>query len=415
MKEKKVTINELIVQVKKAMEEGGYSYNCIHLLYARYFRSIEIYYRKNGYVFYDPEVTEAYIKLQEDRQERGEIVAHYVHTIKLAARRLNEYFLTGEIRILNTERGSRYVVNENNARLIDQFISWKNYGPNTSDDVIWVVRRYLYFFEKQGHDSIDTVTVEEVRQYILKTAAEMKTSSLHNVLLYLKYFHIFLREEGIAAPDCVDLLSYKVCREMPIQGYVTDEELKAILDQVDLNTARGKRDYAMINLAATTGMRACDIIRVKLGDIDWRKGEIRFVQNKTGNTTYLPLINETGKALQDYILNARPSSACPEIFLTNNPPLRAIMDASSVGDMFKRYQKKAGIRRTPFDGKGFHGLRRRLAKRLIESGTSLTTISQILGHTDIQSARQYLSLDTRNLKECALDFKGIEVKREGLS
>ena len=91
------------------------------------------------------------------------------------------------------------------------------------------------------------------------------------------------------------------------------------------------------------------------------------------------------------------------------------MDASSVGDMFKRYQKKAGIRRTPFDGKGFHGLRRRLAKRLIESGTSLTTISQILGHTDIQSARQYLTLDTRNLKECALDFKGIEVKREGLS
>jgi site-specific recombinase XerD len=86
------------------------------------------------------------------------------------------------------------------------------------------------------------------------------------------------------------------------------------------------------------------------------------------------------------------------------------MDAVSVGDMFSQYQKKAGIVRQPFDGKGFHGLRRRLAKKLIVNGTSLTTVAQILGHNDLQSVRQYLSLDTNNLRECALDFSGIPLE-----
>ena len=82
--------------------------------------------------------------------------------------------------------------------------------------------------------------------------------------------------------------------------------------------------------------------------------------------------------------------------------------------MFKRYQRRAGITRQALDGKGFHGLRRRLAKKLLVSGTPTTSIAQILGHDDVYSVRQYLSLDTSNLKECALDLSGISVRREEL-
>lgn len=92
-------------------------------------------------------------------------------------------------------------------------------------------------------------------------------------------------------------------------------------------------------------------------------------------------------------------------------PRTGLADAVSIGCMFQQYQRKAGIYRHAFDGKGFHGLRRRLAKKLLVTGTPLTTITQILGHDDPKSARQYLSLDTHNLKECALDFKGIPLER----
>ena len=79
--------------------------------------------------------------------------------------------------------------------------------------------------------------------------------------------------------------------------------------------------------------------------------------------------------------------------------------------MFKDYERRAGIERHPFDGKGFHGLRRRLAKKLLVSGSSLAMVAQVLGQEDIQSALQYLALDTGNLKECALSFNGIPVNR----
>ena len=80
--------------------------------------------------------------------------------------------------------------------------------------------------------------------------------------------------------------------------------------------------------------------------------------------------------------------------------------------MFKRYERRAGIERQALDGKGFHGLRRRLAKKLLVSGSLTTEIAQILGHSDVDSVRQYLSLDTSNLKECALAFDGIPLARK---
>ena len=135
---------------------------------------------------------------------------------------------------------------------------------------------------------------------------------------------------------------------------------------------------------------------------------------KTGRTVYVPLVKQTGAALQDYILNARPASDCPEVFLRAVAPKTAIANAVCIGSMFQQYQKKAGIARHAFDGKGFHGLRRRLAKKLLVTGTPLTTIAQILGHDDLKSSRQYLSLDTGNLKECALDFRGIPLERREL-
>lgn len=112
------------------------------------------------------------------------------------------------------KHGTKYPISEDSEKLIDLFLDYKGYGPNTRDDVVWVVRRYLHYFESLGYASLEWVTVEQVREFILKTAAEVKTSSLHNILLYLKHFHIFLKESSLLAPDCVELFSYRVYRDM---------------------------------------------------------------------------------------------------------------------------------------------------------------------------------------------------------
>ena len=411
MKTQKQTINEMIAQIIAEARKLGYSEATIWRNITPKFQTVAVYYEKRGVCFYDPAITRELVDLQKERLDREEISIHYYKRVKSAANRLDEFYLTGTLHLNMPKHGTKYPISGDNEKLIDLFLDYKGYGPNTRDDVVWVVRRYLHYFESFGYASLEWVTVEQVREFILKTAAEVKTSSLHNILLYLKHFHIFLKESSLPAPDCVELFSYRVYRDMPIQSYVTDEELDQILRVIDTDSEMGKRDRAIILLAATTGLRAGDLIRIKLTDIDWRKGEIRLLQRKTGRVSYTPLVKEAGEALRDYILNARPRSESPEVFLRLVAPRTGLADAVSIGCMFQQYQRKAGIYRHAFDGKGFHGLRRRLAKKLLVTGTPLTTITQILGHDDPKSARQYLSLDTRNLKECALDFKGIPLER----
>ena len=407
--QEKITIHQLVGKLVAEMKRAGFTDNTIWHCYMPRVGSIEHYYEKLGQVYYDPMVTDEYVRLQRERVKRGEI-ATYKPCLR-AAERLNEVFMTGTIAVPQIKHGSKYVLNEENGKLLDRFLEWKQYGNNTRDDAIWAVRKYLFYFQQKGHETISDVTNEDAKEFLLQVAAEVKLSTLHTLFLYLKYFHVFMREQGIPAPDCVDLFNYTIYREMPIQSYVTDTELDAVLHVIDRETDKGKRNLAIIMIAATTGMRACDIIRMQLSDIDWRKGEIRISQKKTGRFSAFPLTREAGNALKDYILNVRPITNLPEVFLSLKPPHAAIMDTVAIGDMFSKYQKKAGIVRQPFDGKGFHGLRRRLAKKLIVNGTPLTTVAQILGHNDLQSVRQYLSLDTNNLRECALDFSDIPLTR----
>lgn len=256
--------------------------------------------------------------------------------------------------------------------------------------------------------------MEDARHFIIEAASTMSSGSLHNVLCYLKQFHVYLAGTGEPAPDCAALFSVPIRRESRIRGYVSDEELERILAQAELSPRHSRRDKAIIMLGATTGLRAVDIVRLKLSDIDWANGEIRLIQKKTGIPIILPLMKPAGEAVKDYILNERKASAAEEVFIRAKAPYAALTDSQSVEYLFDRYCRKAGIERVPFDGKGFHGLRRRLGKKLLVSGSPVTVVSQVLGHQNMEAAKHYLSLDSGNLKECALDFSGIPVERRGL-
>lgn len=402
-----VTISEVVSGMLSEARRLGISEATLWRNWEPKANAVASYCRERGMLIYNPAVTEEYLKACERKYQAGELAYATIRQIRQIVKRIHEYYITGTLRASGNSTGSRVIISPAYEHLADIFVAENGYGPNTCNDVAWVVKRYLYHFEQLGHTSLATVTVEDVQQYILKASAEMKLNSLYNVFLYLRHFHTYLKENGFAAPDCIELFSHKVQREKKIQGHVTDEELEKILRVIDLDSEKGKRDYAIILLAATTGLRACDIIRLRLTDVDWRKGEISIVQGKTGAKVYLPILHDVGYALQDYILHARPSIPAQELFLTAQGIRGPIVDAMAVGDMFRKYEAKAGVDRQPFDGKGFHGLRRRLAKKLLVSGTPTETIAQILGHTEVKSTEKYLSLNTENLRECALDFSDI--------
>lgn len=185
-----------------------------------------------------------------------------------------------------------------------------------------------------------------------------------------------------------------------------------ILSQPDKSTPSGKRDYAILFLTSVTGMRAIDIANLKLTDLHWKEMNIHFIQHKTRNGISLPLDSRAALAVSDYILNGRPESDSPYVFLTEAMPFRKLNDTSSVANIFIKHAKRAGIEKSPHDGKSFHAFRRSMGIWLLDTSANPELISQILGHQSRDVLKQYLPLSASKLSICALDFEGIEVQSE---
>lgn len=169
-----------------------------------------------------------------------------------------------------------------------------------------------------------------------------------------------------------ELFSFSVNREKKVFPVLPKSDIAKLLDTIDRNSTKGKRDYAIMLLGTVLGLRACDAVALKLTDIDWLRGEIRIVQSKTSNPVILPLTQDVGEALKDYILNARPSTTDKEIFLRINAPHKRLAAAVTVGEIYRNCCIAAGL---PASTR-FHNLRRAL-------GTSMVTKKHIPGSPEI--------------------------------
>jgi len=187
-------------------------------------------------------------------------------------------------------------------------------------------------------------------------------------------------------------------------------ELKKILNQPDRATTTGKRNYAILMLASVTGLRAIDIVNLKLTDIHWSELTIQIVQHKTRFGLSLPLDQEAAVALADYIIHGRPDTDIPYIFLSKTMPYRKLDDKSGAANVFNKCAKQSGVPKNPHDGKTFHAFRRTMGSWLLNSESDPEMISQILGHHSKKVLTRYLHFDTASLRICAIGFDDIPVR-----
>lgn len=168
----------------------------------------------------------------------------------------------------------------------------------------------------------------------------------------------------------------------------------------------------MILLASELGLRIGDIRNLKLADIDWVQKKISIIQSKTKKPLVLPLTEEAGWAIIDYIKNGRPVTDSPNIFVKHRPPYDAFPINSTMNHILSVVLNRAGI---PSDNKnyGWHTFRRSLATKLLQSNVEMSTISEILGHSDPDIAgRYYIKIDAQNLKKCMLDLEVMDYVRK---
>ncbi len=258
------------------------------------------------------------------------------------------------------------------------------------------------FFENHGVTGIEFVNAEIINLY-LKTLAGCSQSYLSGVLRTLKRFFEFSSERGYLLASFT-FPSVSVYKDRKVPEYYLPEEISGILSAVDRGNPLGKRNYAMILLAARYGLRIGDIRTLKLTDVDFSTNQIHIIQQKTSKPLTLDLLPDVGWALIDYLKFGRPKVSAAEIFLRHVHPYGPLGDSDNMGYVIRQYAVAAGIRKNAEKAHhGFHMLRYSLASDLIQQGISLTTISGILGHSQLSVTSRYTQLDIPQLMDCALE------------
>jgi len=143
---------------------------------------------------------------------------------------------------------------------------------------------------------------------------------------------------------------------------------------------------------------------MKLKNLNFQQWELSFCQAKTGYQVTLHLPKHVGWAIIDYIRYGRPKIESPYLFLTAAPPYKELQDGKSATSILDRRMKEAGIPKTSGFASGMHSLRHALARRLLEQGEELTTVSAIMGHVRPNSATAYLKVDIEGMRDCTLSL-----------
>ena len=268
-------------------------------------------------------------------------------------------------------------------------------APATRDAYGWVCRAYLVFLESRGVRCLDDADGASVLEFLESLSARWATSSLFWVV---SNFRPFLKFTG--RTDLVDASGLAgVKRSHAILPVLCDDDERLVV-QACASGAVSSRDASITLLALTTGLRACDIVHLRLANIDWRVRTAEIVQQKTHNPLTVPLTDLLVGRLADYVLDDRPDSPDDHVFLRSVAPHTRLADHASIYRVIAEAFCRAGVADVKA---GTRLLRHNAASRLLRAGVPLPTISAVLGHASPESTDFYMSVDRDRLLECVLD------------
>jgi integrase len=236
------------------------------------------------------------------------------------------------------------------------------------------------------------------------TLAGYQAKTVEQKLCALRSFLRFASEAGLAAAAVAEAVPAVPSRKQARLPSVWDPaDVAAILEAVDRGNPGGKRDYAIIMLVARLGLRTIDVKRLEFPDFDWPANRLSVAQAKTGRKVHLPLLKDVGWAVIDYIRAGRPASDCPQVFLRHTAPVGPFSDQDHLHQILVKHARAAHVPVSEERRHGMHSLRHTLATRLMEGGTPVEQIADILGHQSVTSTGVYLKSSLGLLARCALD------------
>ena len=272
-----------------------------------------------------------------------------------------------------------------------------NYAP--------FVRQFLISQFGQGRVEFSKLRALDVLQFVRRRAGQLKTKRVLSMISALRSFLRFLRFRGEIKLDlaaCVPAVASWSLSTIP-KALPPAQVEQVLAETRKRSTAVGRRDHAILLLLARLGLRSGEVCHLTLEDIDWENGRIS-VRGKGDRVAQLPMPADVGQAIAAYLKTARPQlPGNRRVFIRTRAPLGGFKGQSSVGSVVKQ-----ALRRAQIDSprKGAHQFRHTLASTMLQNGSSLSEIGELLRHRSPDTTAIYAKIDLLSLRSLALPWPG---------
>jgi integrase len=280
--------------------------------------------------------------------------------------------------------------------------------PSSLQERLREVTLFLVYLSSERQVArLEAIRPEDLSAFVISRRC-FRPKTVSRIVSGVRQFLKFLTMRGILLQDLsASLPKVHVPRDAHIPSVWEPELITRLLAVIDRSSPKGKRDYCILLLACRLGLRLGDIRDLTLDQINWDEATLEITQAKTQAPLRLPLTQEVGNALIDYLTLGRPETDYRQVFLRLKPPYVPFNQNSHLHYIVTYWRQLAGIQFRSPQRHGLHSLRHSLATQLLQNDTPVHVISDVLGHASSASTMIYAKADVDALRNASLDAEGV--------
>ncbi len=287
---------------------------------------------------------------------------------------------------------------------LDAFCTWLEQNRGLRPETIRAYRHTMTSLLPDLGTDPTQYDAASIRRVLLDRFPKVSQYQAQLLTRRLRMYLRFLSSTG-ACPAALSssLLAPRSYQFSKLPRYISMGAIERIIATCDTDTEVGTRDRAVLLLLARLGLRAGDVWGLRLSDIDWENAQIQ-VWGKSKRPAKLPLPQDVGDALLQYIVEARPRVEATRVFLRSMAPHTPFTSSGAISAIVSRAVTRAGVAAP--GGHGAHLLRHSIATHMLRSGVSMDLIGALLRHESQQTTMLYAKTDTSMLQEVAQPWLG---------
>jgi integrase len=288
---------------------------------------------------------------------------------------------------------------------VDRYVGFlrehRGSAPGTVARQLWQLTRFSETLECFGVMSLEVVVPRHVQRFAIEIRAQALTTRMGYASTLRSFFGWAYAEELVPIDLRAAVAAPRRFKQRNIRDVLSESEVARILNAVDRSTVIGRRDYAVLLLAARYGLRPCDIRQLQLESLHWREGILTLRQTKTGRVLTLPLLPDVSAALTAYLRDGRPATTSRYVFVRHRAPFEPFVPSNNLAMIMRTALQRVGLDKR-LGRRGLYLFRHTLANRMLDARCTMKSIGDVLGHTSTESTMEYASIDLTALRSVTI-------------